>query len=81
MAFIPATVPTLSVCCVCKHVAEPASTSDHWTPMSIYLERHSLNVVDVRFTHTYCPICYEHQAREWALPLTKPSVGRPPKAA
>lgn len=81
MAFIPATVSTLSVCCVCKHVAEPSSSSHHWTPMSTYLERHKLNVVDVQFSHTYCPLCYEQQAKEWALPFKKPSVGVPPKAA
>ena len=81
MALSPATVPTLSVCCVCKHVAEPSSPSNHWTPMSAYLERHELSLIDVRLSHTYCPLCYEQQAKDWALPLKKPSVGIPPKAA
>jgi hypothetical protein len=50
-----ATVPTLSVCCVCKHVTRAVSPSAHWTPMSAFLERHQLRPIDVRLTHTYCP--------------------------
>ena len=76
-----ATVPTLTVCCVCKHVAEPVAPSNQWTPMSTYLEQHHLNLIDVRLSHTYCPLCYEQQAQAWALPEEKPTVKIPPKAA
>jgi hypothetical protein len=81
MAPLSATVPLLSVCCVCKHVAEPVSSSMHWTPMSAYLERHHLSLIDVRLSHTYCPVCYERQARAWALPVIKPTVRMPRRAA
>jgi hypothetical protein len=81
VATITATVPMLSVCCVCKHVAEPVSSSVNWTPMSTYLDRHHLNLFDVRVSHTYCPICYERQARAWSLPVTKPSVRMNRRAA
>ena len=76
-----ATVPTLTVCCVCKHVAESLSPSNHWTPMSAYLEQHHLSLIDVRLSHTYCPLCYEQQAQAWALPENDPSVKIPPRAA
>lgn len=62
-----ATVPTLAVCCVCKHVAQSGTPSSSWTPMSTFLERHHLQPVDVRLTHTYCPVCYEQQAEAWAI--------------
>ena len=81
MATSTATVPMLSVCCVCKHVAEPVSSSIHWTPMSIYLERYHLTLIDVRLSHTYCPVCYERQARAWSLPVSKPSVRTTRRAA
>ena len=35
--------------------------------MSAYLERHHLRLSDVRLSHTYCPVCYERQARAWSL--------------
>ena len=76
-----ATVPTLSACCVCKHVAEPVSSSTYWTPMSTYLERHHLSLSDVRLSHTYCPVCYERQARAWSLPVSKPSMRMNRRAA
>jgi hypothetical protein len=81
VATVSTSVPMLSVCCVCKHVAEPASSSIQWTPMSAYLERHGLSLTDVRLSHTYCTLCYERQARAWSLPLKKPSVRMPRRAA
>jgi uncharacterized protein (UPF0212 family) len=81
VATMTATVPTLSACCVCKHVAEPVSSSIHWTPMATYLERHQLRLSDVRLSHTYCPVCYERQARAWSLPVIKPSVRMTRRAA
>jgi hypothetical protein len=81
MATMTATVPILSVCCVCKHVADPISSSAHWTPMSAYLERHHLTLIEVRLSHTYCPVCYERQARAWSLPVMTPPVGMTRRAA
>jgi hypothetical protein len=74
-------VPLLSVCCVCKHVAETVSQASRWTPMSVYLEQHQLRPTEVRMSHTYCPHCYELQARAWSLPLKKPSVGKTTRRA
>jgi predicted AAA+ superfamily ATPase len=69
------TVPTLAVCCVCKQVAEGVSPSSRWISMSAYLDRHHLQSVDVRLSHTYCPACYDGQARAWSLPR-KSRTGR-----
>jgi hypothetical protein len=63
-----ATIPMLAVCCVCKQVAESGSPYLHWTSMSGYLSRHHLQTVDVQLSHTYCPACYERQARAWSIP-------------
>ena len=63
-----ATVPMLTVCCVCKRVAESVLPSSHWMSMSTYLDRHHLQSADVRLSHTYCPACYERQARAWSIP-------------
>ena len=63
-----ATVPMLTVCCVCKQVAESGSPSLPWTSMSAYLNRHHLQTVDVQLSHTYCPACYERQAQAWSIP-------------
>jgi hypothetical protein len=60
--------PTLAVCCVCKHVADDADLVSPWGSMSAYLDRHHLQQMDVRLSHTYCPACYEAQARAWFLP-------------
>jgi hypothetical protein len=76
-----ATVPLLSVCCVCKHVTQAVSPSAQWTSMSTYLERHQLRPVDVRLTHTYCPVCYERQAQAWSLPVHDAPQRRTPRAA
>ena len=76
-----ATVPTLSVCCVCKHVTQAVSPSAHWTPMSAFLDRHDLRPTDVRLTHTYCPVCYERQAQAWSLPVNENPQRRTPRAA
>ena len=62
------TVPLLAMCCVCKRVAEEAPPSSHWTSMSTYLHRHHLQQGDVKLSHTYCPACYDRQARAWSLP-------------
>jgi hypothetical protein len=63
-----ATLPMLVVCCVCKQVADEMSPSSGWTPMSSYLDQHHLQSADVRLSHTYCPVCYERQARAWSIP-------------
>jgi hypothetical protein len=68
MATIPATVQIVAMCCVCKQVAEGLTLSSHWTSMSAFLNRHHLQSVDVKLTHTYCPTCYKRQARAWSLP-------------
>lgn len=76
-----ATVPTLTVCCVCKHVAQNASPHSSWMPMSTYLERHHLRPIDVRFSHTYCPVCYEQQAAAWSIAVKDGSGRTTPRAA
>ena len=62
---------TLPICCMCKQVSEeevgPPAQVD-WTPLEIYLYRHHLGQDDVRLTHTYCPSCFEIQARAWRVP-------------
>jgi hypothetical protein len=75
-----ATVPTLTVCCVCKHVSPSSSPLSQWMPMSAFLERHHLRSTDVRVTHTYCPVCYEQQAEAWSIPA-KGSPEDTPRAA
>jgi hypothetical protein len=75
-----ATVPTLTVCCVCKHVTPAGSPPTQWMPMSTFLERHRLLPTDVRLSHTYCPVCYEQQAAAWAIP-GKDSSEPTPRAA
>ena len=70
-----AIAPMLTVCCVCKQVAESVAPSSEWTPMSAYLDRHHLQSIDVRLSHTYCPACYERQALAWSVPQ-KPELGR-----
>jgi hypothetical protein len=76
-----ATVPTLTVCCVCKHVANSASPPSSWMPMSSYLERHHLRPIDVRFSHTYCPVCYERQAAAWSIAVKRSPGRTTPRAA
>jgi hypothetical protein len=77
-----ATIPTLTVCCVCKHVvAQGASPPSHWMPMSTYLERHHLRPIDVRLSHTYCPVCYEQQAEAWSIAVKDGSERTTPRAA
>lgn len=75
-----ATVPILPVCCVCKHVAPTGSTPSQWMPMSTFLEQQHLRPVDVRFSHTYCPICYQQQAEAWAI-SAKAGSEETPRAA
>jgi hypothetical protein len=74
-------VPTLTVCCVCKHVAPSGSPPSPWTPMSAYLEQHHLSLFDVRLSHTYCPVCYEQQAEAWAIPVKDSPEQTTPRAA
>ena len=77
-----ATVPTLTVCCVCKHVTPSGAISSPWIPMSTYLEQHDLRSVDVRLSHTYCPVCYEQQAEAWSIAVNDRSSERTtPRAA
>jgi hypothetical protein len=76
-----ATIQTLTVCCVCKHVATGGSPSSQWTPMSTFLERHHLQPIDVRLTHTYCPVCYEQQAEAWSISAKNPPDQATPRAA
>ena len=76
-----ATLPTLTVCCVCKHVTQGGSPSSSWTPMTTFFERHHLRPVDVRLSHTYCPVCYEQQAEAWALSVKDLPDRTTPRAA
>jgi hypothetical protein len=48
--------------------------------MSTFLEQHHLRTVDVRFSHTYCPVCYEQQAEAWLIPV-KNSPGQTERRA
>ena len=74
------TVPTLTVCCVCKHVAPSASPLSQWMPMSSFLDQHHLRLSEVRLSHTYCPVCYEQQAEAWSIPA-KDNSEHTPRAA
>jgi hypothetical protein len=74
-------VPVLSVCCVCKHVAPSDSPSSSWTPMTAFLERHQLRLIDVRLSHTYCPVCYARQAEAWSIPIADGDDRNTPRAA
>jgi hypothetical protein len=76
-----ATIPTLAVCCVCKHVAPTGSPPSQWTPMSTFLEQHHLQPVDVRLSHTYCPVCHEQQAEAWSIPVKDSPEQTTPRAA
>ena len=63
--------PTLPICCVCGQVSyERAGASVvevEWTQLKTYLDRHRIDQAGIRLTHTYCPSCYNTQAREWRL--------------
>ena len=76
-----AIVPTLTVCCVCKHVTQNDSPSSPWMPMSTFLERNHLQPVDVRLSHTYCPVCYEEQANAWSIGVKDNPDRTTPRAA
>jgi hypothetical protein len=67
MATFPAS-QIVAVCCACKQVAEDGTPSSNWISMSTFLNRHQLQSVDMKLSHTYCPACYERQARAWSLP-------------
>jgi hypothetical protein len=49
-------------------------------PMSTFLEQQHLRPVDVRFSHTYCPVCYQQQAEDWAI-SAKAGSEETPRAA
>jgi uncharacterized protein (UPF0212 family) len=49
-------------------------------PMSTFLEKEHLRPVDVRLSHTYCPVCYEQQAEAWAV-APKAGSEQTPRAA
>ena len=76
-----AIVPMLTVCCVCKHVAQSSSPSPQWLPMSTFLERHHLQPSDIRLSHTYCPVCYERQAEAWSITVKDGPDRTTPRAA
>jgi hypothetical protein len=50
-------------------------------PMSTFLEEHHLRPVDVRLSHTYCPVCYEQQAEAWSIPVKDSPDQTTPRAA
>lgn len=75
------TLPTLTVCCVCKHVTQSGPVPSQWMPMSTFLERHHLRPVDVRLSHTYCPVCYAQQAEAWSIPVPGSPDRTTPRAA
>jgi phosphoserine phosphatase RsbU/P len=43
----------LPICCSCKRIRDG---QDHWQRVESYIEIHS----EARFTHGYCPECYEN---------------------
>jgi hypothetical protein len=49
--------------------------------MSAFLERHHLRPIDVRVSHTYCPVCYEQQAEAWSIDGKSGSERTTPRAA
>ena len=75
------TVPTLTVCCVCKHVASGGAAAAQWMPMSTFLERHHLSPIEVRLSHTYCPVCYKQQAEAWSISAQDNPERTTPRAA
>jgi phosphoserine phosphatase RsbU/P len=46
----------LPICCSCKRIRDE---KDHWQCVEKYIEIHS----EARFTHGYCPECYERVLR------------------
>lgn len=66
-----ATITTLPICCQCKQVSDErigASAEVGWTHLQTYLDRHHIDQGGVQLSHTYCPSCYDKQARAWFLP-------------
>ncbi len=57
----PATVPLLSVCCLCGLVRDktgPPSDGGQWVTQQIYRQTHGVSPTDFPLTHTYCPECF-----------------------
>ena len=76
-----ATVPTLD-CLLCLQTCRPDRLPpSQWMPMSTFLEQHHLRPVDVRLSHTYCPVCYEQQAEAWSIAPKAGSEQTTPRAA
>jgi uncharacterized protein (UPF0212 family) len=49
--------------------------------MSTYLERNDLRAIDVRVSHTYCPVCYDQQAEAWSIAVKGHPNRTTPRAA
>lgn len=65
----------LPICCMCEQVSDRqagASVEEEWTQLQTYLERHRIDQSVIRLSHTYCPSCYEKQARVWQVPPHAP---------
>jgi hypothetical protein len=67
------TLPTVTICCVCKRVSDKTSGPEEWVKLKTFLDRHELLEIDVKLSHTYCPSCYDRQARAWLHPKSAPS--------
>lgn len=65
------TVPIIAMCCVCDQVADDGSQpQSSWKALDAYLHDHHIANLDYQLSHTYCPACYNDQARAWKLPPT-----------
>ncbi len=62
----------LPMCCMCKQVAERAGSSEVWMKLKRYQDRHHLDEFEFELSHTYCPVCFNRQARAWHLPVSIP---------
>jgi uncharacterized protein (UPF0212 family) len=65
----------LPICCVCGQVSDRragASVEGEWTQLQTYLDRHHIDQTSIRLSHTYCPSCYQQQARVWRVPPHAP---------
>ena len=68
-------LPTVTICCMCKRVSDKSNGSEEWLNLKTFLDRHELLEMDLQLTHTYCPSCYDRQARAW-LHSTRPAPNR-----
>jgi hypothetical protein len=63
------TGPIIAMCCVCDQVAEDGSQpQSQWKTLDAYSRDHHMAALDYQLSHTYCPACYQDQARAWKLP-------------